>query len=350
MISTNVNRVIYLIIFFFASLFSLNAENIEAGTYTVNVSSSLTLRNAPNLHSTKIGSLVNGEVIYVENIKNGWAQVNYHSQIGYVKADYIVKNIVNKTESEIHYNRSFNHFLYYIMPYVGLGIFILLILFIRFDVDNAIMVTLFILGAIEFLFAIGCSVKEGVNPWFCEHRDVGWIWTIINYLLLIGVLSVQYNYYKGYISNLRIGCLGNIFFTILVFFIGVAIITLFKLPKFWFLAPIAIGIMFFVFYLKTNYFKKALLSTLYISITFGGFFMFFLQMLGVLLLGGLIIILIMAFLKAPPSTAPPTHITDINAPDGTHHVNTTHSRESGFDENGNKWNRIPGTNKWEKEY
>lgn len=44
--------------------------------------------------------------------------------------------------------------------------------------------------------------SESALVWFCDPSDVGWIWTVINFFVAIGILYFQYTLYRQVVSNL----------------------------------------------------------------------------------------------------------------------------------------------------
>lgn len=336
---TSIKRAICILLFFtLASFIFAGTESTGLGTYSVNVTSSLIMRSAPDQNSAKLGNLQNGELIHVESIQNGWAKITYHSQTGYVKADYIVKHITQEYKIEDNFI-STNHFLYKTMPYAGLGLFVLLLIFLWANTEKPVLIVLCLLGIVEILFSIGCEEKSGVNPWFCEPNSTGWLWTIINYFIMVGILAMQYYFYKGYVKRFDFGCFGNLLFGILMVSVGISLQVTFKSSEFWFVAPLAVGVLFLVLLLRVNSLNRALFHTFFMTVAFGGLVMAFLQMLGVLLMGGLLILLAMAFLNSSSSSS--DKIIVIDAPDGKHHVDLSKSPSDdyGWDEFGYKWTR-----------
>ena len=62
---------------------------LSPGSYEVAVNTSLTLRSAPTSKASQIGSIKNGELVEVISYTDGWAEVIYNGQNGYVSARYL---------------------------------------------------------------------------------------------------------------------------------------------------------------------------------------------------------------------------------------------------------------------
>ncbi|MEG2013410.1 MAG: hypothetical protein RR063_09440 [Anaerovoracaceae bacterium] len=330
---------------------------VEAlGEYSVNSHSSLDIMTTPSTKGESIGNLNNGQHINVIEITNGWAKIWYMDQAYYVKAENLVKvESINDNVDDysLGYTHEVHRFLYEYMPYV-----ILFLAFLILVLPGSCFMTLsFLLGLSELLFAASNSILSiGVMPWFCEPNKVGWIMTIINFILLCGVLILQHSAYKSVIGDFRLGCFASILSYPLMALVGVALCScLIDISYFW-VPIVALAILWLIIKWK---FKLnnigALKSSLWISVAFGGFFAFFLQTAGVILLGWIIWTLIQGF-AASKNTSNSSEESDNNhsqgrieyAGDGTPYIvhndgsTTRINDDSGntmHDSSGNTWHK-----------
>ncbi|WP_297635735.1 SH3 domain-containing protein [uncultured Clostridium sp.] len=65
-----------------------NGESIGTGT-VINIQTNLRFRSGPSTNNEVLGYFINGQAINVIGQTNGWYQVNYDGQIGYVDGQYI---------------------------------------------------------------------------------------------------------------------------------------------------------------------------------------------------------------------------------------------------------------------
>ncbi|QKS72387.1 N-acetylmuramoyl-L-alanine amidase [Paenalkalicoccus suaedae] len=59
------------------------------GTEAVVTASSLNVRSAPNASAPRLGGLPNGTIVIVESESNGWAQITFQGQKGYVSSSFL---------------------------------------------------------------------------------------------------------------------------------------------------------------------------------------------------------------------------------------------------------------------
>lgn len=281
----------------------LNTSDEVTGEYAVNVGSTLTVRSEPSISGKKLGALANGEIIEVEGLVNGWAKIKYNDVVAYVNYAYLQKSEPTPYTDYLstpYWRRSFAHFCYRIMPF---GILVsAIMLFVFFDTGFGFWCA-FVLGLFELLFSIGysqCSI--GVMPWFCEPNDVGWIMTIVDFLLVCGVLIVQHGLYKQIMGNMRLGCVGYLVSYPVMFFIGAAMvcwITDFSRVIVTIVAFASVTALYI--YRERCTLKDAMLHSIWISVTLGGFMLFFANSLGLLMIGGIIIFVLSAIAQGNDS-------------------------------------------------
>ncbi|OKL37647.1 SH3 domain-containing protein [Domibacillus mangrovi] len=72
------------------------AKKAEASTghHTVNVKTTLNVRENPSPRAKVVGSLKNGAVVYVYNTEpGGWSKIKYNNKAGYVASGYLTPNV-----------------------------------------------------------------------------------------------------------------------------------------------------------------------------------------------------------------------------------------------------------------
>lgn len=172
----------------------------------VNVNSNLNVRFYPSKSGKILGTLNNGDTIDVYSIdNNGWAEVYFNGETGYVKAKYLTeidtesKNNADENASSSNIDVDFNN----LMEYMSTG----------FDKTNNLMffyiaLALWIIGTLCFkefeelcklpkraYFTSSCFLLTFIFEiiyfftydddvtWFCSPDKVGWGWTVINFLI-----------------------------------------------------------------------------------------------------------------------------------------------------------------------
>lgn len=80
----------------------LPAKQAEASTghHTVNVKTTLNVRENPSPRAKVVGSLKNGAVVYVYNTEpGGWSKIKYNNKAGYVASGYLTPNVSSSPNS-----------------------------------------------------------------------------------------------------------------------------------------------------------------------------------------------------------------------------------------------------------
>ncbi|RGN31947.1 SH3 domain-containing protein [Bacteroides oleiciplenus] len=200
-ISTNIMKqytfLLLLCLFPFMIGLANTTDTPTAGIYKVTASSSLRVRQAPNTNGAIMGQKMAGEKIEVTEINNGWAQINYNGQVGYVSAQYIEYLSPSPTQStskqwnwENLFKGSGDRETGAILLIVILVLSLITYLIRRSQNDKAIdnqnfgyytyIGLLFITYAVE----IGYQLVMGSDSiWFCSPKSTGWLWCIINFII-----------------------------------------------------------------------------------------------------------------------------------------------------------------------
>lgn len=201
---------------------------------------------------------------------------------------YIKTNLAE--ESLLH---KFYFLLYMLMPFAILGIS----LWIEVTGGWGDSRKLFMLGLSEFVFGVGnAGMGAGVYPWFCDFDIVGWIVTIICFCYMLRMLVKQAGVLIGFVNGQSGGELTKKVLYILIY-IGVAVTMTMLLsakPYFW-LAPIVVGAAWYYLYRNECMGDSTAATRMLVNtgVMFGGFIIFFLQVIGLIL----IVALTLFFLK-----------------------------------------------------
>ena len=172
---------------------------IADNTYIVNTTSKLNVRSGPGTQYDIIYQLKPDNKVYlIEEYNNGWAKIQHSSNIGFVQKKYIVKQAppqAKKSKKSVNLCDFFdvNYLLYGILALMVIGF----ICIIFFDAEIVMAILFFILPILIILYA-----HLSPNPmWFCSPRSVGWIWTCVNVILTIIVLSVCCSAFMGVLGG-----------------------------------------------------------------------------------------------------------------------------------------------------
>lgn len=183
------------------------------GLYKVNVSSTLNVRNAPD--GEKIGSLSDGELVQVTAWDNGWAQISLgNGRTGYVSEQYLepFAQLVSSGETS-HSTLGLSGLRHY-APFAILLFAVLALIGMRTENQPLFHMGCFLWGVTE-LFMFGAGSNSAL-VWFCTPSDVGWVMTIINFFIAIGVLYFQYIIYREFTDNLFDGFWRKLLFGIFI--------------------------------------------------------------------------------------------------------------------------------------
>lgn len=269
--------------------------------YVVKVNTYLTVRESASTQGKAIGKLTNGKEITVQEVKNGWARFRYNGDWAYVNCDYLRPLERNLPEGTgLKGLNTILKFCYEFLPYAVL-VLAALLLFLKHGGGKTVA---FLMGLCEMVFAFAfIQMEQDPVPWFCNPSDVGWIMTIVNFLLLSGVLNLQYGLFKGLLRGLELGLLAYIAAFPIIVGMGYGLVTLASDPLTGGLCLFAtIMITWFTLLWKTNDMFFALVNTLWIAVTYGGAAALFVKTIPVLITGAIAMILFRAFAEGGKST------------------------------------------------
>lgn len=199
---------------------------------------------------------------------------------------YIKTNLAE--ESLLH---KFYFLLYMLMPFAILGISLWIDITDSWDDINK----LFMLGLSEFVFGVGnAGIGAGAYPWFCDFDIVGWIVTILCFCYMLRLLVKQTALFLYFVNSNSDGRLMKklLYYAI---YLGIAVSVTMLLaakPYFW-LAPIVVGGAWYCFY-RYEYGDSSTATRMlvYTGVIFGGFVIFLLQVIGMILVVALVLFLL----------------------------------------------------------
>ena len=179
-------------------LFAMTAfAAIAPGLYRVNVNSTLNVRNAPG--GAKIGSLSNGDLVQVTACEDDWAQVSLNDgRTGYVHEQYLEPFSTLAAPAGTSYSTVGLSELRHYTPFAILLFAVIAFIGLRTDTRSLFHAGCLLWGGAElFMFGAG---SDSALVWFCDPSDVGWIFTIINFFVAIGILFLGIFNYNRYDS------------------------------------------------------------------------------------------------------------------------------------------------------
>lgn len=207
-------------------LFAMTAfAAIAPGLYRVNVNSTLNVRNAPG--GAKIGSLSNGDLVQVTACEDDWAQVSLNDgRTGYVHEQYLEPFSTLAAPAGTSYSTVGLSELRHYTPFAILLFAVIAFIGLRTDTRSLFHAGCLLWGGAElFMFGAG---SDSALVWFCDPSDVGWIFTIINFFVAIGILFFQYTIYREFTGSLFDGFWRKLLFGIfiivgVILFLGILI-------------------------------------------------------------------------------------------------------------------------------
>ncbi len=167
--------------------------------YVVDVSSSLNVRSEPNSGAEVLGKIASGKEVLVYNIEDGWALIEYGSQKGWVSSKYLrepsaapKREAKKSSANKIDVQEILNSWTGGVRPYwlayfiAGLSAILWLFRFKRDDeeleggwyIGNLCMFFALVVAEIAYVLMMGSK-----SMWFCFPDDVGWLMTIVNFIL-----------------------------------------------------------------------------------------------------------------------------------------------------------------------
>lgn len=184
-------------------LWCCNLLAIAQTKYEVTANTFLNIRSHASTDAPIVGTIDKGGEVEVYEITDGWAKIRYNDDYAYVSAQYL-----KKTESNAPVSISTKKWFDFSSKPLGKGnvkwmVFVIaglsLILFFMGKAREddkpleeglyGLNIALFLIVSIlEIVYVI---LMGGNAIWFCLPDKVGWIWTIINFILFGCVVANQ---------------------------------------------------------------------------------------------------------------------------------------------------------------
>lgn len=180
--------------------------------YEVTTNTFLNIRSYASTEAPVIGTIDNGGEVDVYEISNGWAKIGYDGGFAYVSSLYLKEVSPQKAVSPVGADDFGFDWLSLVsgvgdvewMVYVIVGISVILLIIRKRRGEEPLEGTSYTVNWILFLavsvFELLYLSQMGSDAiWFCIPDKVGWLWTIINFILF-GV--IVYNQIMCYFNTL----------------------------------------------------------------------------------------------------------------------------------------------------
>lgn len=188
--------------------------------YEVTTNTFLNIRSYADINAPILGTISKGNQVNVYELSDGWAKIEYDNSYAYVSAKYLKEvdsssaNIESSTKFELpSWNLSLSDVKWMIYPILALSLILFFIRIRREDdpLEGAMYFTNWLIFLAVSTLELIYLVLINRNPvWFCVPDTVGWIWTIINFLIFGFIvynqlmcffntlLDVEYNSYSSF--------------------------------------------------------------------------------------------------------------------------------------------------------
>lgn len=160
-------------------LFLLFSTILIAQNYSI-TASSLRVRNQASTKGNPIGSLKKGQIVYVEEISDGWAKITYKGKKAYISAEYI--QLQTYTSSTNQNSKPKNPSVTVIM--IAIVLTILIGMYVPSETINYLSV--FVLPILLII------LHKNIDPHltFCKPSRVGWWQAIFAFMGFIAIISL----------------------------------------------------------------------------------------------------------------------------------------------------------------
>lgn len=204
--------------------------------------------------------------------------------VSYIKANLAEDSLLHKVYFA----------LYMLMPFAILAIS----LWMEFTGGWGDERKLFMLGLSEFIFGVGnAGMGAGVYPWFCDFDIVGWIVTIVCFCYMFRLLMKQAGLLMGFVNRRSDGMfLKKVLYYVIYFAIAASVTMLLAAKTYFWTAPVVLAAVWYYFY-KFEYGDGATAARVMLvtGVIFGGFIIFFMQVLGLIIIVALTLFLLSGF-------------------------------------------------------
>lgn len=180
--------------------------------YEVTTNTFLNIRSYASTEAPVIGTIDNGGEVDVYEISNGWAKISYNGGFAYVSSQYLKETISN----EVVFKKKNSNFKFDVssltfgnggvewMVFAIAGISVILLIIRKRRDDDPLEGTEYSINWILFLTVsilelVYISLMGSDTIWFCIPDKVGWLWTIIDFIIFGFVV---YNQIMCYFNTL----------------------------------------------------------------------------------------------------------------------------------------------------
>lgn len=214
----------------YASCSQDTVSNEKENLYVVNAPSQLILRSEPSKSGQKIISLPDKTKIKVDYVENGWAHVEWEGYEGYVNADYIlpltaetVSHQVSAPVSseQVAESKSLKKLGFDYLPFLILVLFVASVVWFAQDEDSMIPWILMVFVSVSEIVYLECTSGFMYRFWFLEPSEVGWIWTIVCYGIMLGIVIGQGFLIAAWVRSTSSGWINNLLVWGVGFFAGI---------------------------------------------------------------------------------------------------------------------------------
>lgn len=224
--------------------------------YEVTANTFLNIRSYANEEAPVLGTIDKGGKVDVYEITDGWAKIGYDNDYAYVSAKYLKMieekdAVANPVKQEFHlpsFGMGAGNAEWMVYLIVAFSVALLLIRKSRGDTpleDSLYTINWLLFLATALLELVYLQQMGGNAIWFCIPDTVGWLWTIINFLLFGFVVynqfmcffntleDTEYNSYGSFdkrwgiyswVGGIIAGIVTGIFFPVAVAFVAIAFI------------------------------------------------------------------------------------------------------------------------------
>lgn len=163
--------------------------------YEVITDSPLTVRSQASLDAPIVDTIENERILLVYDCSDGWAKIKHDTDYAYVEAQYI-KEIANYANDNQSSSEGINvRWMIYLIAVLSLILFGFRRMISRgkalTDSMYPVNLIVFFITMISEITYIALSRNMEDVIWFCIPDDVGWLWTIINFVIFLGLMYNQ---------------------------------------------------------------------------------------------------------------------------------------------------------------
>lgn len=189
--------------------------------YEVTASTFLNIRSAADASAPVIGTIDKGGKVDVYEIADGWAKIGFDNGFAYVSADYIRKVETPVAAAAEADSPLFNFSLEGLfsadvewMVFVIAGLSLVLFFIRKSRGEEPLEDSLYVANWILFLAVtvvelVYLALMGTRATWFCMPDTVGWLWTVINFIIFAFVVYNQFMCYFNTLADTEYNSYGS---------------------------------------------------------------------------------------------------------------------------------------------